>query len=197
MITSAVYTIRMQIYVTRHGLTPLNKKKKVNGQIDEKLAPEGIQQAKEAISLLPQNVKHIYTSPLQRAKHTAEIINSNLKRPLTEAKELAEIHMGSLAGYSWEQMENGMDLKKKHRTVTFDYTPFGGESVDQVKKRLINFFQKIKKNHGDKEVLIVTHGGIIRTLYFLEHGNVVDETEKHVSLVELDLDKVLENSKNI
>ena len=136
----------MKIYVIRHGLTGLNKQKKVNGQIDEPLIPEGIEQAQVATSLIPESVKYIYSSPLQRARYTAEIINSKLNRPISSSEELSEIHMGTLAGYSWN------------------------------------------------EVLIITHGGIIRLLYLLEQNKVVDETEKHVSLLTFDLDKILKNS---
>lgn len=177
----------MKIYVLRHGLTELNKQKKVNGQIDEPLAPEGIEQAKTAISLIPKSIKHIYTSPLIRAVQTAEIINSKLSLPISRIDGLAEIHMGTLAGYSWEEMEDGLELKKKHRTVRFDYQPYGGESVKKVKERVIEFLRKLKQKHKDNEILIVTHGGIIRLLYLLEKNKVVDETEKHVSILTFDL----------
>lgn len=187
--------LEMKVYVIRHGLTPLNKKGVVNGQIDEPLAPEGIQQANEAINLLPESVKYIYTSPLLRARHTAEIVNSRHKRILTPVDALAEIHMGSRAGYSWEEMENGVEMKRKHRTVKFDYRPFGGESVDEVRERLLGFLNEVKERHKNKEVLFVTHGGIIRMLYLLENGQMVDESEKHVSFVEIDLNRILQSSK--
>lgn len=181
----------MKVYIIRHGLTELNKKKKVNGQIDEPLAPEGIEQAKTAASLLPESVQYIYTSSLLRARQTAEIINSKLKRPVFSEDALSEIHMGTLAGKSWEEMESGLELKKKHRIVQFDYQPFGGESVKEVKKRVTEFLKKVKQKHKDNEILIITHGGIIRLLYLLEQNQVVDETEKHVSLLTFDLDKIL------
>src|SRR3989344_3932278 len=160
----------MKVYVIRHGLTELNKAKKVNGQIDEPLAPEGFQQAEAAISLLPKSIKHIYSSPLQRARQTAEIINSKLNRPISLQNELTEIHMGSLAGKAWTDMESGLDLKKKHRTVQFDYRPYGGESAKEVRKRVTEFLKKLKQKHGDNEVLIVTHGGIIRLLHLLKYN---------------------------
>lgn len=184
----------MKIYIIRHGLTELNKQKKVNGQIDEPLAPEGVEQAKAAIPLLPKSIKHIYTSPLLRARQTGEIINSILNHPISFPDELTEIHMGSLAGKSWEEMESGLKLKIKHRTVQFDYRPYGGESVKEVKKRITEFLKKVRLKHKDNEVLIITHGGIIRLLYLLEQNKVVDETEKHVSLLTFDLDKILKNS---
>ena len=108
----------MKIYVIRHGLTELNKQKKVNSEVDEPLAPEGIEQAKAIIPLLPKTIRHIYSSPMLRAKQTAEIIISKLKIPISSIDELTEIRMGSsLAGKSWEEMENGLDLKQKLRSV--------------------------------------------------------------------------------
>lgn len=184
----------MKIYLIRHGLTPLNKAKKVNGEVDEPLAPEGIEQAKAIIPEIPKSVTRIYSSPLLRARQTAEIISSALNIPVTIADELTEVHMGSLAGKSWEEMEDGLELKKKHRTVQFDYRPYGGESLEDIKKRLIAFFKKINDKYADHEALIVTHGGMIRLINLLEQGESVYETEKHVSLLTFDLDKILNNN---
>lgn len=188
----------MKIYVIRHGLTELNKQKKVNGEIDEPLASEGIKQAEEAILQVPKAIQQIYSSPLLRAKQTAEIISSKLKIPISLIEELTEVRMGpKLAGKSWEEMEGGLELKEKHRSVQFDYTPFGGERVADVKKRLISFLKKIKGKHKDNEVLIVTHGGIIRFFYLLDQGEVPYETEKHISFISFDLDKILGNSSSL
>ncbi|MFA5770309.1 MAG: histidine phosphatase family protein [Patescibacteria group bacterium] len=183
----------MKIYVIRHGLTELNKAKKVNGEIDEPLAKEGIEQAKAIIPLIPKSVKYIYTSPLLRARQTAEIISSKLNLPIYIQGQLTEIHMGSLAGKSWEEMEGGLVLKKKHRTVKFNYHSYGGESVEDVKKRLIPFFKNINTKHANNQVLIITHGGVIRLIHLLEYGESVYETEKHVSLLTFDRDKILKN----
>ncbi len=181
----------MKIYVIRHGLTELNKQGKVNGQVDEPLAPEGMTQAKAAVALMPEGIKYIYTSSALRAKQTAEIINSNLKCPIFSQNELGEINMGSLAGKSWEEMDSGLELKKKHRSVQFDYHPYKGESLEDVKKRVISFLKRINNKHKDFEVLIITHGGIIRLLRLLENNVIVDETEKHVILLTFDLNRIL------
>lgn len=189
-----VHLIKMKIYVIRHGLTKLNKAKKVNGEIDEPLAEEGIEQAKGFIPLVPKTIKFIYTSPLLRARQTAEIISSKLNLPIFIKDELTEVRMGSLAGKSWEEMEGGLELKKKHRTVQFDYRRNGGESVDDVKKRILKFFKKINVIYRDNEVLIVTHGGMIRLIHLLEFGESIYETEKHTSLLTFNLSKILKNS---
>ena len=182
----------MKVYVIRHGLTELNKQKKVNGEVDEPLAREGIEQAKAVIPLLPKTIKHVYSSPMLRAKQTAEILNSKLNISISYPDELTEIRMGSLAGKSWEEMENGLELKEKHRAVKFDYQPYGGESVKEVKKRVIAFLKEINGKYADHEALIVTHGGIIRLLHFLEYNQplLVDKIE-HISPHTFDLDKIL------
>lgn len=186
----------MKIYVIRHGLTELNKKKKVNGQIDEPLAPEGIEQAKAVISLMPESVKHIYSSSLQRARQTAEIINSKLNRPLSLQNELTEIHMGSLAGKAWTNMKAGLELKKKHRAIEFNYRSQGGESAKEVKKRVLAFLKQINNKYDDYEVLIVTHGGIIRLLHLLEHKTQLLDEIEHITLHTFDLDKILTNLRH-
>lgn len=185
----------MNVYLMRHGITPLNKQKKVNGEVDEPLTREGIEQAKEAVPQIPKSVNLIYSSPLLRARQTAEIICSALNLPVTFAEELTEIKMGSLAGKSWEEMENGKELKEKHRAVKFDYRPYGGESVEDVKKRLLDFLKKISLKYKNNQVLIITHGGIIRFFYLYQNGQVPYETEKHISPLSFDLNKILKSSQ--
>lgn len=184
----------MNIYVIRHGQTHLNKLKKVNGEIDEPLTPEGIKQVKETISSIPHSISRIYSSPLLRAKQTAEIINSALALPLVFHDAISEIRIGSLAGKSWEEMENGSELKKRYRSVQFDHRAYGGESVIDVKKRLLPFLKTIQKKHNGNEVLLVTHGGIIRLIRLLAQGITLDKKEKNASLLTFDLDKILKNS---
>ncbi len=184
----------MKIYVIRHGITELNKKKLVNSQTDEPLVPEGIEQTKAAITLIPKSVTHLYTSSLLRARQTTAIFNSKLGCPFSSHDELREINLGSLAGKSWDEMESGLELKKKHRALQFDYHPQGGESAEAVKKRVIAFLKKINGQHGDYEVLIITHGGIIRLLHLLEYGQQLLNEIKHLSPLTFDLDRILRKS---
>ncbi len=180
----------MKIYAIRHGQTALNKKGVINGQIDEGLSDEGIKQAKDGGVSLPKSIKHFHTSPLLRTKQTAEILNKHLKRPVSFHDELREIHFGTLAGQAWNTIKSGEELMKKHRAVQYDYRPNGGESVEDVKKRVLHYLKKIKGLHGNYEVLLVTHGGIIRLLHMLQDGKVLDGIE-NASLHEFDLDKII------
>lgn len=177
----------MKVYVIRHGLTELNKKWILNGQIDEPLAEEGFLQAKKAIAKIPKTIKYIYTSPLLRTRQTAKIINSKLNLPLSTHPKITEIHMGSVAGKSWSDFKNGEEMKQKHRSIKFNYKPMGGESSKEVKKRILEFIKEIKDKHKSKEVLIVAHGGIIRTMNLLINGEVIEENIENASIIEFSL----------
>lgn len=183
----------MKIYLIRHGLTELNKRKLLNGQIDEPLAPEGFQQARVATPLIPKTVKRIYTSSMLRAMQTAETINAVLGLPLTSQHELREMHMGAVAGWSWDEMASGQELKNKHRSMQFDYRNEGGESADEFKKRIVTFLESINRRYNSGEVLIVTHGGVVRLLHLLNYGTENHKELEHVSLLEFDVDKILKN----
>ncbi len=100
----------MEIFVIRHGQTELNKKGLINGYLDNPLALEGIEQARNAALTLPKNIKHIYSSSLARARQTAEILNEVLDVPLTLHDELKEVNFGILEGTPFLD-----EYKERHR----------------------------------------------------------------------------------
>lgn len=102
--------------------------------------------------------------------------------------------MGSLAGKSWDNVESGLELKKKHWAVQFDYRKQGGESAADFKKRIVSFLKSIEGKYKDGEVLIVTHGGIIRLLHLLEHGKELLDEIENASIHTIDLGKILKDS---
>jgi probable phosphoglycerate mutase len=175
----------MKIYAIRHGLTEFNKKGIINGHLEDNLAPEGIEQAMIVAVSLPRNIKHIYSSSLLRTKQTANLLNSVLNVPISYYDELKEVDFGSLSGQVFDE-----DRKKKHKSQQYDWRPERGESFEDVKKRVLKIFEKIKVESKDGEALVVTHGGIIRLMHFLEKGSILDEVA-NVSLQVFDLDKIL------
>ena len=180
----------MKIYVLRHGKTELNKQKILNGQIDEPLAAEGVTYVQKI--KIPTTIKYIYTSPLIRARQTAELINYNVHAKLSIIDNLREVNMGSLAGKAWRNMENGEELKIKHRSIQYDYHDIGGESAEDVKTRVKDFLQKINNQHKDYEALIVTHGGIIRVMHLLDRKEALVDEVENVSLRIFEIDKIID-----
>lgn len=179
----------MKIYITRHGFTELNKKGLINGSIDDTLTPEGEQQAREVSLLLPSTIKHIYSSPLERAKQTSKIINEKLNVDLTFHHELKEVNFGILEGTPFLD-----EYKERHKMVDYDWRP-SGECVLDVKLRTIKILKEIREHNKDGEVLIVAHGGTIRMLNTLESNEIMGEIG-NASLYTFDLDKILEKTEN-
>ena len=89
----------MLIYIVRHGLTEWNKLKKLQGAADVPLAKEGILLAKKIGEAL-QGVKFdiCFTSPLLRAKQTAECVLGERDIPIIPDKRIQEINFGVLEG---------------------------------------------------------------------------------------------------
>lgn len=158
----------MKIYFVRHGQTVSNKKGTVTGHIDSPLNEKGIEQARQASMEIPSNFKIIYSSDLIRCKQTTEIINQKLHLPVKYDSRLRERNFGSLSGKTWEEI--GSDLKDLDTNQKYDYRPYGGESVEDLKKRLFDFIEEISHTKKSGEVLVVAHGGIIRLLHKLKSG---------------------------
>ncbi len=179
----------MKIYVVRHGLTEYNKQHLINGQLDDGLAPEGIEQARKAVSQIPKGITHIYSSPLMRAKQTAEILNSALNITISYHDELKEIDFGLLTGTDFSD-----EIDKKHCSLRYDWRPYNGECAEDVKKRVLKILKDIKAASKDGEALIVSHGGIIRMISFLQDGVLMGEIG-NASVHSFDLDRIVRKIK--
>ena len=164
----------MKICFVRHGQTQYNKEGRCTGHIDDLLTAEGIKEAERALKDLSNDFNIIYSSDLIRCKQTAEILNRNFKMPIVYDTRLRERNFGSLVGEYWAKWNSV--LLEKDKNQQYDYRPFGGESVEDVKKRLFSFVLEIQKKHKNDKVLISTHGGIIRLLL----NNVKNEVRGHI-----------------
>ena len=159
------------LYFIRHGQTQSNIKHIRQGvQIDDYLDTQGIMQIETITPIIEAlNLDVLYTSYLHRAEESAAIINGNLKKPIPIFHDfrLRERDFGSLTGHEqayWdEHLPNNRELEEMQ---TYDYRPFGGESVDQVRQRGFTAIIDIATNHENQNVGIITHNGIIRLLLF-------------------------------
>lgn len=140
----------------RHGVTAWNKEGRAQGTTDIPLDEEGIEMAERVADRIEQEEWDIiYTSPLIRAKRTAEIIAE--KQPEIDFvvdKRLGEIGGGIIEGtteaervakwgFAWRKMELGF------------------EPEDAIIARGISFIEDVKQKHPGKRVLVVSHGGFI------------------------------------
>lgn len=161
----------MKINFVRHGQSEHNKIGVINGQImNGSLTNEGIEQAYKTLVEISDNYTEIYSSDLLRAKQTAEILNKKLNLPIIYDIRLRERSFGSIEGKLWK--EAGSDLSLIDQAQKYNYRPYGGEAVEDVKQRLLSFLDDIVHNKKGEKILVVTHGGIIRLLHHIFNGKV-------------------------
>lgn len=142
------------ICLVRHGETDWNSLGKLQGRTDIPLNSKGILQANECHRFF-KNYKWdvIITSPLKRAKETAEIINKDSNIPLVEMDEFLERYFGDAEGMTVEE-----------RLTAFPNRNYPNqEDRGSLNKRIMNGIQKINKEYSGKNVLLVAHGAVINT----------------------------------
>jgi len=130
------------------------------------------------------SIHALYSSPLNRAHETAEIISHKIGVPVTTKKELTEKDFGDLSGKTWDEI--GEDIIIKDRAAVYDYTPWGGEHSDTVKARWNSFLDFVRNEHTPADtILAVTSGGIIRIAQLDILGEVTPVTNASIHEFEI------------
>lgn len=144
-----------RICIVRHGETDWNSIGRLQGSTDVPLNEKGIQQAKESGEFLKDwQWDVIITSPLQRAKRTAQIINSYMDIPLVEMDDFKEKYFGVGEGLTYEERKK---LYPDHKYPNED-------DQETFTKRLMNGLEKINQEYYEKKVLLVCHGAVINAI---------------------------------
>ena len=160
----------MKMYIIRHGQTPWNARKCLQGRSDVDLNENGIYLAElTGKALRAVTFDMAFPSPLIRAKHTAQCILAGRKVPIIEDERLIEISFGIYEGccYAEENRQVPQQWIENFFHAPQDYVAApGGESLDDVEKRTRNFMEDIcsRKELQDKTILVSTHGCALRGL---------------------------------
>jgi broad specificity phosphatase PhoE len=149
--------------LVRHGETSANLDGVWHGSTDTPLTERGRLQAGRVADFLARNhsdATTVYSSPLARARDTADLISTRLEIPLVIDPDLAEYHLGSWEGVSYK------DLHNKHRfweriKQDADFAPHGGESPRVVVQRFTGSLRRISLKHTGERVVVVAHGGAL------------------------------------
>lgn len=158
----------MDIYLIRHGETDYNREKRLQGETDIPLNSRGIELAQmTAQGMRNLHFDRIYTSPLVRAKKTAEIIRGDRNIPIIPTDGLKEISFGDYEGLT---VKNGKynipdpDFLNFFQAPEKYHTPPGGESIEHLKERTSSFLWKIIRDPEleDLTILMSSHGAAIR-----------------------------------
>lgn len=172
------------IYVVRHGKTDWNKEHKTMGREDIPLNDEGRKEAILTSSNLGScNIDLIICSPLERTKETARILNSERKLPIIYDDRIMERDMGDLQGKGYLNPSDNARLWD----INANYSDNNVESMERFKERVYGFIEDILIKYDDKDILLVTHGGVSALIkcYFngtLNEGPISDKFLKNSEL---------------
>ena len=174
----------VELTLVRHGETDWNAIKKAHGHEDIPLNDKGREQAKKtAKNLNGQKFDIIITSPLSRAKETAEIISKELDVPISEMEELKERDIGDWNGKNIEEiMKKHPGVIKETALSSLHITPPKGESLTDFYNRVSIARNKLLEKYAGKKVLLVSHKGTSQALSIL--GRNLSYTEAILSALE-------------
>ena len=162
------------VYLLRHGETAWNVEERIQGKMAVSLNETGRKQAKKLGEVFRCiSLDSVHSSPVQRTMDTAKEIFAT---PL-ECPQFGEREMGALEGLTLKQLKAQIpDVEQQWARDKIDWKPPGkGETVREFQERCINSFKKIVKDNLGKTVLIVTHGGVIRSIVHWLHGGKPEE----------------------
>ncbi|MBE5758323.1 MAG: histidine phosphatase family protein [Clostridiales bacterium] len=173
----------MQIYVVRHGETNVNVENRINSTNDDDLNEKGIREATELREIVKDiDYDFIISSPLVRAKHTAELLNAKEKEIILD-KRLQERDAGTYTKTSID------DIDSYDWWNVYPQKDYGNaEKVLDVISRVHEFLDEIKEKYKDKNIILVTHGGISKTIncYFTgipKDGNISTYSHNHCEIL--------------
>ena len=167
--------------MVRHGETEWNVLHRFQGLTDIPLNDTGRKQAGFAkTGLLDVELAAIYTSPLQRAVETAEIIRGDREIPVYPTEGLREMGIGEWEGLLVSEIdEKYPGWYDIWRTTPTQIRLKGGEPYAETQKRAWKTFWEIVKKHEEKTVLIVSHMMCISSILLTVAGIPLDEVWKH------------------
>lgn len=146
------------LFMIRHGITAWNADRRVQGHTDVPLSDHGRQ------ILVEQSVPRVFapfrvvSSPLLRARQTAEMLSCPVER---QEPALIEMSWGDWEGRTLDSLRKEDGARMRLREARgLDFQPPGGESPRQVQARLLRLFRQLARD--GRPTIAFTHKGVIR-----------------------------------
>ena len=155
-----------RLLLVRHGVTDHNTAHKFLGHTDMGLSAEGfVQVEKLRERLAKEKFDAVYSSDLKRARSSAEVVATGHDAEIVLCPELREINYGECESLTYGEIrtkfpELGEAINKLSPELSFP----GGETLAAFIARTIKFLDRLSQHTPNHKVLIVAHGGPMRTL---------------------------------
>ncbi len=165
----------MAIYLIRHGESVGNVEQFFQGQRDIELTAAGRAQASALGAWLGSRglkFSRVFTSPLQRARLTAEAVCSGTGSPTPELEpDIMEYGAGALEGLKAGEIDERFpDYAARGLGQRGDFSAYGGESYDDMQARLSRFIRRMQDLPREADYAAVLHGGCLYQLLKLWCG---------------------------
>ena len=130
------------------------------------LTETGIEQAERIGKFLKSfNISTIYSSPIERAQKTAEIVAKHNSIDYTTDERLIELDMGKFTGMPYDEIfEKHGNVFLKFYDGELEIAHNGVETFTQVKNRVLSMIDHVLKEHENENVLLVTHMDPIKAM---------------------------------
>jgi broad specificity phosphatase PhoE len=155
----------LELFLIRHGETEWNRENRMQGWLDSELTGRGRAQARTSAKVLSEfDIQRLFSSPLGRAKKTAEIIAKHTELQVEVDKRLAERNMGDLGGLTLEEIQVRYPEEWEERISNpYNYRPPGGETLTDMAARVGPFLDALSALEG-RRIAIVSHGVMGRVI---------------------------------
>ncbi|MBI2852062.1 MAG: histidine phosphatase family protein [Chloroflexi bacterium] len=156
-----------RLFLVRHGNTEYNSNRRFAGaNSDIELTELGREQVKRLRNrLADETIDFAYSSDLKRALTTAQITVGERNIEIMLCPELREMDYGEAEGLTFDQIkERHPDVADSIRSFSLQLTFPGGECFDRFCERTCTFLDRLEAHDPERSVLVVAHGGPIRTL---------------------------------
>lgn len=148
----------MTIYLIRHGKTEANEKRLYCGSTDLPLSAAGAEELR-SLHYAIENVRFL-TSGMKRTEQTLQILFGPVEH--TVEPGFREVDFGIFEMHSYDQLKNSPDYQAWISGDNEANTPPGGESGNQMRRRVLAAFSAVQELRQD--TVIVTHGGVIAAI---------------------------------
>ncbi|MCG8587665.1 MAG: histidine phosphatase family protein [Proteobacteria bacterium] len=152
-----------RLLIVRHGETSANLDGVWHGSTDTALTERGLAQAQRVAAYLGDHARDVgalYSSPLERARHTAAAIGRSLGIEAAIHRQLGEYDLGRWEGKTFRELHDEHRLWE-HMRRDPDFAPHGGESPRGVALRMLGALRDIARAHAGERAIVVSHGGAL------------------------------------
>lgn len=167
----------MELVVIRHGQTWANAESRYLGALDIPLNDEGRGQMSALAQRLVNDAPftELLSSPLLRARQSAELVSRALALPVQLVPAFRERHLGLFEGLTQaEARERYPELWARNITRRWDEAPPGGESLDAVIARVSQGLTALAHEYEGKRVLLLAHGVVAKVIRALTGAGFAD-----------------------